>query len=165
VVRHLKFFTFLGRAEIDALEVTVREAPERREAQRVLAREVTTLVHGADQAGRAERASAVLFGGDLSALSADDVLAVFEDVPSTDVTAREVEGEGIGLVDLVAKVGLAPSRSEARRLVQSGGVYLNNERASDPQTRVARRQAIEGKLFVLRKGQRQYHLVRVVQPT
>ena len=162
VGRYLRSFTFLGRADIEGLEIAVREAPERREAQRGLAREVTTLVHGADQAARAERASAVLFGGALTSLSADDVLAVFEDVPSTDVAASDVEGEGIGLVDLVAKVGLAPSRSEARRLVQSGGVYLNNERTSDPQTRVARRQAIEGRLFVLRKGSRQYHLVRLV---
>jgi tyrosyl-tRNA synthetase len=162
VVRYLKFFTFLDRAAIDALDAGVREAPERREAQRVLAREVTMLVHGADQAGRAERASAVLFGGDITSLPADDVLAVFADVPSTDISVGDVEGEGMGLVDLVARIGLAPSRSEARRLVQSGGIYLNNERTADPQARVFRQHAVEGRLIVLRKGQRQYHLVRVV---
>jgi tyrosyl-tRNA synthetase len=161
VMRFLKFFTFLDRATIEALGDHVRTAPEKRDAQRVLAREVTTLVHGVDQAERAARASAVLFGGDLSSLSADDVLAVFDDVPSTEVAARDV-GEGIGIVDLVARVGLAPSRAEARRLVESGGVYVNNQRTADPRMRLSAAQAIEGRLFVLRKGPRQNHVVRLV---
>ena len=70
-------------------------------------------------------------------------------------------GEGIGMVDLLARVQLAPSKSEARRLVQSGGVYLNNRRISDPLTRITRDQAIGGRLFVIRKGQKQNHLVRL----
>ena len=73
----------------------------------------------------------------------------------------EFDGAGMALVDLVARVELAPSKSEARRLVQSGGVYVNNRRLSDPQARLTRDQAIGGRLFLLRKGQKQNHLVRL----
>jgi tyrosyl-tRNA synthetase len=159
-VPYLKSFTFLERTQIEELERATNSSPERREAQRMLAREVTALVHGADHVARAERASQVLFGEDLTALTIDDVLAVFDDVPSTELTADEF-GAGIGLVELVARVRLAPSKGEARRLVQSGGVYVNNRRLADPAHKLSRDQAIEGKLFVLRKGQKQNHLVRL----
>ncbi len=161
VVTYLKFFTFLTRDAIEPLEAATRAVPEQREAQRVLAREVTGLVHGPEQVVRAEHASSVLFGEDIVALDADDVLAVFEDVPSTELPAGALAGEGIGMVDLVARVGLAPSKSEARRLVQAGGVYVNNRRISDPLARLTRDQAIGGRLFVLRKGQKQNHLIRL----
>jgi tyrosyl-tRNA synthetase len=160
VISYLKFFTFLARDEIEALEETARIAPEKREAQRALAREVTTLVHGQEQFARAEHASSLLFGEDIATLAVEDVLAVFEDVPSTDLPAAEI-ADGIGMVDLVARVQLAASKSDARRLVQSGGVYVNNRRISDPQARLTRDQAIGGRLFVLRKGQKQNHLVRL----
>jgi tyrosyl-tRNA synthetase len=158
---YLKYFTFLDRATIEALHVTTQTSPEKREAQRVLAREVTTLVHGADQAARAEHASSVLFGEDIATLDADEVLAVFEDVPSTEVPSDAFAGEGMGIVDLVARVQLAPSKGEARRLVQSGGVYVNNRRVSDPHARVTTGQAIGGRLFVVRKGQQQNHVIRL----
>ena len=161
VMAYLKCFTFLERAPIDALESATTSAPQDREAQRVLAREVTALVHGADQVARAEHASRMLFGEDIATLSIEDVLAVFEDVPSTELPAEVFNGEGIGMVDLVARVALASSKSDARRLVQSGGVYVNNRRVSDPQARLTRDQAIGGRLFVLRKGQKQNHLVRL----
>ena len=90
-----------------------------------------------------------------------ETLAVFDDVPSTALPASDVSGDGIGIVDLVLRVGLAPSKSEARRLVQSGGVYVNNRRVSDLQLRLTREHAIGGRLFVLRKGQKQNHLVRL----
>jgi tyrosyl-tRNA synthetase len=160
-VAYLKYFTFLDRDTIGALEHTTQSAPEKREAQRVLAREVTALVHGQDQVARAERASSLLFVEDIATLDVDDVLAVFEDVPSIDIASSELGGEGIGIVDLVARVKLAPSKSEARRLVQSGGVYVNNRRVTDPAGRVVSDQAIGGRLFVLRKGQKQNYLVRV----
>lgn len=158
---YLKFFTFLDRAAIAALEHAMQSAPEKREAQRALAREVTSLVHGTDAVNRAEHASNLLFGEDITGLPVDDVLAVFEDVPSTQLPSSEITADGIGIVDLLARVRLAPSKSEARRLIQSGGVYVNNRRASDPQARLTRDQAIGGRLFVLRKGQKQTHLVRL----
>ena len=161
-VTYLKQFTYLEPPDVDALEALTVEAPEKREAQRVLAREVTALVHGPDQVARAEHASAVLFGEDITTLDADDVLIVFADVPSTELPASDFATEGVAIVDLLSRVQLVPSKSEARRLVQSGGVYLNNRRLADPQARVTQQQAIGGRLLVLRKGQRQQHLVRLV---
>ena len=161
VVSHLKLFTFLDRADIDALAERTAAEPGKRDAQRRLAGEVTTLVHGANQAARAEQASSLLFGEDITTLPVDDVLAVFDDVPSSELTMAEFDGPGMGIVDLVARVQLAPSKGEARRLVQSGGVYVNNQRQSDPQARVTREQAIGGRLFVVRKGQKQNHVVRL----
>jgi tyrosyl-tRNA synthetase len=163
VVRYLKYFTFLDRPHIEALEATVQAAPERREAQRALAREVTTLVHGAVQTARAEHASGLLFGEDVATLPVEDVLAVFSDVPSTDVPLADLGERGIAVVDLVARIRLAPSKGEARRLVQAGGIYVNNRRASDPQARLTRDQAIGGQLFLVRKGAKQNHLVRITR--
>ena len=162
VIPYLKSFTFLERASIDALESVTTSAPAEREAQRVLARELTALVHGRDRVARAEHASALLFGEDIATLDEDDVLAVFDDVPSTELPAEELAGDGIGVVDLVARVRLAASKSEARRLVESGGVYVNNRRMPDPRARLTRDHAISGRLFVLRKGQKQNHLVRLI---
>ncbi len=161
VVSHLKTFTFLDRDAIASLEEATTRAPEKREAQRVLARELTTVVHGSDHARRAEQASSVLFGEDITTLPLEDVLAVFADVPSTEIGVDQLGADGVGIVDLVARVQLAPSKSEARRLVQSGAVYVNNRRVSDPQARLTREQAIAGELFVVRKGQRQNHLIRL----
>lgn len=161
IVPYLRLFTFLEAAEIDALAEVAARAPEQREAQRRLAREVTALVHGAEQTMRAERAAVLLFAEDITAFSVEDVLAVFEDVPATDVPATELAGDGVLLVDLLARTGMAPSKSEARRLVQSGGVYLNNRRTADVQARVASADAIGGRLLVLKKGSKQNHLIRL----
>jgi len=161
VVAYLKSFTFLDRDAIGALEDATRTAPEKREAQRVLAREVTAAVHGGDQVARAEHASSLLFAEDITTLTVDEVLAVFDDVPSTELSADALAGAGIGVVDLVARVQLAPSKAEARRLVQSGGIYVNNRRVADPQARLTRADAIDGRLFVVRKGAKLNHVVRL----
>src|SRR5262249_43133449 len=97
---------------------------------------------------------------DIATLGADEVAAVMGDVPSAEIPASEF-GEGVGIVDLMARVQLVPSKSEARRLVQSGGVYVNNRRVADVQLRLTAEQAIDGRLFVLRKGQKQQFLVRL----
>jgi len=161
VVAYLKYFTWLEQETIVDLEAATRREPQAREAQRVLAREVTALVHGGEQMSRAEHASSLLFGGDLAELSVEDVLAVFGDVPSTDLAPGDLGPGGIGIVDLVARVQLAASRADARRLVLSGGIYVNNRRASDPLAHLTREEAIGGRIFVLRKGQKQNHLVRL----
>lgn len=160
VVRYLKYFTFLSRDEVDGLASAVDAHPEKREAQRVLAREVTRLVHGEALLQRAEHATTLLFGEDIASLPVEDLLDVFGDVPSTQLATWELDG-GVGLVDLVVRAGLASSRSEGRRLVQSGGIYVNNRRAADPSERLSLDRAIGGRLLVLRKGQKQNHLVRV----
>ncbi len=158
VVRYLKFFTFMTRDEVDELARAAVEQPERRDAQRALARTVTAMVHGADQVLRAERAAALLFSEDLASAALDDVLLVFDDAPSTEVA---VPPDGVTVIELLTATKLAPSRSEGVRLVKSGGVYVNNVRATEERARLTSAQAIGGQVFVLRKGRRDQHIVRI----
>ena len=160
-VPYLKYFTFLSREAITELEATTARAPERREAQRALAGEVTRLVHGDDQCQRAERASALLFGEGISEANVEDVLMVFEDAPSSGFDAGKFADPGVALVEVLAHVKLASSKGDATRLVKSGGVYVNNRRVSDERARLTRRDAVGGQVIVLRKGARHYHLVRL----
>jgi tyrosyl-tRNA synthetase len=162
VVANLKFFTWLPEAAIAELAETVAKEPEQRKAQRKLAQEVTRIVHGESALARAERATEALFGGEVTGLDAGEVVEIFEDVPSSEIEKSRLGGEGMWVVDLVAATKVAPSKSEARRLVQGGGVYLNNRRLTDLEHRVSLEESIEGKFLVIRKGQKHYHLVRIV---
>jgi tyrosyl-tRNA synthetase len=167
VVAYLKFFTFLTRAEIDELEALTTATPEKRKAQRVLADQVTTLVHGAEDATRAESANAVLYsastrsGAVADAVTlADSLLAIADDVPSTTMAGTEFDGNGMNLVDVVARV-LGTSKSEARRLVQQGGVSVNDRKIADANARLTRADAIDRRVFLLRKGGRQRFVIRL----
>ena len=160
VGKYLKFFTWLDRVVIEALEQSVVEAPQSREAQRTLAREVTAMVHGAEELARAEQASAVLFGGKLGDASVDEILTVFDDVPSVTVTREALEA-GVGVTELVVTAGLAASKGEAARLIKQGGLYLNDQRATDERGKVTLSDAIGEQVIVLRKGQRDRRVVRV----
>jgi len=159
--RYLRYFTFLDRGAIESLEAEARTSPESRVAQRSLAREVTRMVHGEEHVARAERASSVLFGEDLSSLPADDVLSVFDDVPSSTLSAERLGGDGVAVTELLASSGLAASKGEATRLIKGGGVYVNNRRVTDERARLQLSQAIDGRLFVLRKGAKQNHVVKI----
>jgi tyrosyl-tRNA synthetase len=161
VITYLKYFTFLTRPEIEELEAQLQAAPEKREAQRRLAEEVTRLVHGEAALHQARQASRVLFGGEMTGLGARDVLDIFAHVPSSVLERHLLEGEGMSLIDLVAMSGLASSKGEARRLIAGGGIYVNNQRIADVQAMVNSPALIEGQFLVLRKGARDYHLLRV----
>ena len=161
VVRYLKFFTWLDQANIAALEGDVARAPEQREAQRVLAREVTTMVHGSDAMQSAERAAAVLFGSSLANATGDEILTVFDDVPSIQVP-RDQLSSGIGTTELVVMTGLATSKGEATRLIKQGGLYVNDQRVVEERGRVNLDHAIDGRVIILRKGQRERRLIRVI---
>ena len=160
-VKYLKCFTFLTEAQVQALEAELAAAPEKRVAQRELARETTKLVRGEDAVARAERASAILFGGSMAEAKADDVLEVFADVPSTAMEAERFVAPGVSIAEVMSVTGLAGSKGEAARLIKGGGVYVNDARVMDERGRLTIDQAIEGRLFVLRKGQRSRHVVRV----
>jgi tyrosyl-tRNA synthetase len=167
VVAYLKFFTFLERSEIDELEALVKRAPEKRTAQQVLADRVTTLVHGAEDATRAESANAVLFGasplsGDVAdaASLADSLLAIAGDVPSIAIDGAEFGGNGMSVIDLVARA-IGASKSEARRLVLQGGVSVNDKKISDANARLTRADAIDQRVFLLKKGGRQRFVIRL----
>ena len=161
VVRCLKFFTWLGREEIDALERATTEAPERREAQRRLAEEVTRAVHGDGELAKAERASRVLFGEEIGDLAVAQVEEIFRDVPSSELPRAAVAAPGMPLVDLLASTALASSKGEARRAIEGGGISVNNRRVSDARAAVTLDDALDGTLLVLRKGRKSYHLVRL----
>ena len=122
---------------------------------------MTRLVRGDDAVARAERASAILFGGSLEEARADEVLEVFADVPSTEVDASRFAEPGVGIAELIALSGLAASKGEAARAIKGGGIYLNDARVTDERGRVTLGQAIDGRLFILRKGQRNRHVVRI----
>ena len=160
VVTHLKFFTFKSQEEIAELEREVDEHPEGREAQRALAREMTAMVHGAEQAARAEQAAVVLFGGSLADASPEDILMVFDDAPSISLPADSAE-RGIAATELAVTAGLAASKGEAGRLIKQGGLYVNDRRLNDERGRVTMADAIGGAVIVLRKGQRERRIVRI----
>ena len=103
-----------------------------------------------------------MFSDDLTALPVEDALAAFADAPSTDLPAGDFGGEGAAVVDLLSRVGLAPSKSEARRLVQGGGVSVNNRRVADPSARLTLADSIGGRLFVLKKGRQHQHVLKLV---
>ena len=161
VVQFLKYYTLIPLDEIDEYTVEVSERPEKREAQQRLASEVTRMTHGQTGLEKALTASDVLFGGDISGLSSDDLLDIFQDVPSSSMSRDQFEGDGVQLRDLVAEAGLASSRGEARRLIQGGGVSLNNRRVSDARQSVTLEHSVDGEVIVLRRGARQYRLVRL----
>lgn len=162
VVKYLKFFTMLNRQEIAALEALTASAPEKREAQKRLAEEVTLVVHGEYNLRKVIQASQVLFGGEIADLSASEVLDIFADVPSSDIPRASFAGDGMPLVDLVIACGFAPSKGAARRLIEAGGIYVNNRRVADVQATIDLSALIEGQYLVLRKGAREYHLVRAL---
>jgi tyrosyl-tRNA synthetase len=162
VVSRLKQFTLLGQPEIEELASSVTACPEKREAQRKLAQEITRAVHGQSQLNKAERASKVLFGEALRDLCLQDVLDIFAEVPSVQIDKSLLNSEGISVVDLVASSGLAQSKGEARRLIQGGGLNLNNLRITDLKQMVTLKDAVEGQALILRKGQKEYRLMKVV---
>jgi tyrosyl-tRNA synthetase len=161
VANYLRYFTFMPEPDIVSLDVELARAPEQRQAQRTLAQQVTRLVHGEEALARAERASALLFGEGITELNVDEVLAVFDDVPSIELEAETFTGQGFPLADIMVRTGAAGSKGEAARLIRGGGVYVNNRRIADERARLLADQAISGRLFVVRKGQRQNYVVKL----
>ncbi|MFW6068304.1 MAG: tyrosine--tRNA ligase [Chloroflexota bacterium] len=162
VINYLKYFTFMERQEIAELTSALHERPERREAQRALAREMTSMIHGETALQRAELASEVLFGGEIEGLDADDIADIFSDVPSSEIPRSALEDGGEPLADLLKKSGLSSSKGQARRDIKGGGIYLNNVRVAEHDRAAQLDDAIEGRFIVLRKGRKKYHLVRVL---
>jgi len=161
VGRYLKFFTLLPREEVEALEEATTERPHERLAQTRLAEDITRRVHGETGLEAARRASKVLFGGEVKGLDEREIEDIFADVPSAEISAGQLAGEGIHLPVLMADTGIAASRGEARRGVGQGGVYLNGDRIEDPQYLVTPQDVLHGRFLIIRRGRRNYHLIRV----
>ena len=154
VVDYLKAYTFLEQDAILQLAETVRDRPERREAQRTLAAQVTTLVHGADAAHRAERISHALFYGAFQDLSEDEILEGFGDVPT-----HAMDREELGLIDLLVAASVSSSKRQARQDVQNGSIYINGERCTDLTRSMRRPEGLHGKYWIVRRGKKKYTLV------
>jgi tyrosyl-tRNA synthetase len=157
VENYLKLFTLKTRAEIDDLVALQRGDPAERPAQRGLAADVTTRVHGADVLQSVQAASAILFGDEQA-----EVHPQVFDVLAGEIPTVELEGEAdsVTLVDLVARSGLAKSKSEARRSIEQGGIYVNQQRIDDVARTIASGDWIGGRNLLLRKGKKDYALLR-----
>jgi tyrosyl-tRNA synthetase len=161
VIGYLKFFTWLNETEIRELESAVALRPEEREAQRRLAREMTRTVHGETALAKAEQASQVLFGGEVTGLSAGELLDIFADVPSSTIPAQQFEGSGMPVPDMLTACRALKSKGEARRAIEAGGIYLNNRRITDAALKVSLSDAVDRQLIILRRGRKNYWLVRI----
>lgn len=156
-VKFLKYFTFLSREEIGKLEDEAKKNPSEREAQKVLAQELTVLVHGKKSLEGVERISEALFYGKIKELKEKEVEEAFKEVPSYELK----EKKNIGLVDLLAEAGVVSSKRQAREDVENGAIYLNGEGISE-ERELSLNDRLFGKYLVIRRGKRNYHLVRWV---
>ena len=171
VGKYLRYFTLRPREEIEALDRSTAEHPERREAQHLLASDVTERVHGADASRVAAEVSGVLFGGtEPGSLSAGALEVLREEIPYVEVlagdgsegTVRRDELGRLDAVELFAVAKLAPSKGAARRLLEQGGLYVNGRRLGADQRFIESATALVDGHFLLRKGAREYALVRLL---
>lgn len=156
VIKYLKYFTFLDENEINNLEECLKSAPEKREAQKTLAREVTKFVHGEEVVLEAEKISSILFSGEIKELTTNQIAQAFASVPSV-----EVNNEQSNLVDWLVEYGIEPSKRQAREDVKNGAIYLNGDRVQDLEYIVDPNTSFDGKYIVVRKGKKRYFLAKV----
>jgi len=160
IINFLKVFSFLSHEEISQLAKSHEENPGLREAHRALARELTTLVHGADSTTRVEAAARALFGqGDLSELDEATLASALAELPRTQISKSD---QIPSWVDLLAATGVVESKSAARRVVKDGGAYLNNVKVSSEDYAPTKTEFLCGKYAVLRKGKRDLAAVELI---
>ncbi|CAI6017740.1 tyrosine--tRNA ligase [Cohnella sp. JJ-181] len=157
VVKYLKYFTFLSKARIDELAEKVQSEPHKREAQKTLAEEMTRFVHGDELLEQAKRITDALFSGDIKALTADEIEQGFKEMPTFEAT-REAKN----IVDWLVDLKIEPSKRQAREDITKGAIYLNGERVGDLELIVSESHAIGGRFVIIRKGKKNYSLVRIV---
>lgn len=156
VISFLKYFTFLSLEEIDELQIKLEKQPEKRQAHTRLAEEMTQLVHGEEALRRAKRISEALFQGQVTHLTAEEIKEGFQDVPSTTTT-----NHALPLVDLLIQVGAAPSKREARQLIKSGAITVNDQRQTDTYTQIDQINHIDDRFLIIRRGKKNYFLCEV----
>jgi|SRR5690554_2708426 len=154
VIRFLKYYTFLSKEEIDKLAVTVEKEPHLRKAQKVLASEVVTLVHGEKGLENAIKLTDALFSGDVKALNVKEIAQIFKDVPSIEEKAE------LNIIDAVVKVGAAPSKRQAREFIKNGAISINGDIIKDFDFAIKKEAAIGKEFTVLRRGKKNYFLIK-----
>jgi tyrosyl-tRNA synthetase len=159
VITYLKYFTFLPFEAIEELGAITKRAPEKREAQRVLAEQVTDLVHGRPAREEAEAITRALFTGDVKSLTEEQAAQATGAMPRLDVAL----GSGaLPVAELLTKAGLAESRKRARELITAGAIQINGERVTSADATVSREAALYGRYVILRKGKKTYHAVTLI---
>jgi len=159
VIRYLKFFTFLPEEEITSLEKKHTENPGAREAHRALAMSVTDMIHGTKPAIEAFKASQILFGGEIKGILETTFDDIAGEAPTKEIEKSKLDGLGISLVELLIHAGLCPSKGQARKDIEGGGVYINNVRETNFQRAVTVSDLLFGKYVLLRKGKKNYVVV------
>jgi tyrosyl-tRNA synthetase len=154
-LNYLRLFTFLGRGEIGEIESVTRSQPEKREAQRRLAAEVTSTVHGEAAARTSEKISQALFYGNLQELAETEIEEAFDDVPSYSMAEEEES-----LVDLLVVAKVSSSKRQAREDIKNGAIYINGERCTELDRAMRKTDGLHGKFLVIRRGKSKYTLVR-----
>lgn len=160
VIRYLKLLTLLPLEEIEVLETSQQSRPEAREAHQNLAYEVTRMIHGQEAADSARRASRALYGEEIKDMNDALLQEIFSEVPFTPIS-RDGLSRGILAVQAFHFSGLCASRSEARRLIQGGGAYVNNRRIDSVEFVLTTHSLASEHFIVLRKGKKDYHLLKV----
>jgi tyrosyl-tRNA synthetase len=162
---YIRIFTLFTKDEIEAIEAEQAKAPHLRVLQKALAKDITTRVHSADDYNAAVEASQILFNGtidDLAKLSEQLFLDIFDGVPQFDVSKIDVE-TGISIIDLLAeKAAVFPSKGEARKMIQGGGVALNKAKVEDVELKVTAGNLINNKYILIQKGKKNYIVLKAV---
>lgn len=155
VVKYLKYFTFLSKEEIEALEQSVQDEPHLRKAQKTLAEEMTRLIHGEEALKQAIKITDSLFSGDIKRLTASEIKEGFKDVPSY----KQETTEEVGIVDLLVNAQISPSKRQAREDVSNGAIYVNGDRITELDYFLTDKDRIEGQFTVIRRGKKKYFLI------
>jgi tyrosyl-tRNA synthetase len=159
VIRYLKYFTFLSKEEIEAFEAKHLLNPGAREAHKALAKAATDLIHGEHATHEAIRASEILFGGELKDVSETTFNDIVGEVPTKEIEKTKLEGAGLPLIELLVHAGLSPSKGQARKDLEGGGVNINNVREANVARAVTVNDLLFGKHILLRKGKKNYVVV------
>ena len=152
VIDYLKKLTFLTKEEIEAIEVKHKEHPEVRLAQKTLAKEVISFLHGEEEFNKALKISEALFSGDIKKLSYEEIQDGFRDVPNFEFE------ENITLLDLLVNNNIASSRREAREFISAGSIYINGDKVLDENQIISKNDAIENKIVIIRRGKKKYFM-------
>jgi len=162
VIRYLKYFTFLSKEEIAALEKAHNENPGARQAHKALAKAMTELIHGNTATAEAVRASEVLFGGDVKGISRETFNEITGEVPSVEIEKNKLTPSGMPLVELLVQSSLCSSKGQARKDIEGGGIYINNIREGNAQRIVTMNDALFDGFILLRKGKKNYVIVKLI---
>ncbi len=155
VMQLLKYYTFLSHEEIKALEKSLKEKPELREAQKALAWEVTTMVHGENATKQAIKVSEALFSGDVKELTKEDIIMGFKGVRQ-----EAIEEDNILLIDALVLLGLAQSKREARQFIENGAILVNGDQEKDLEFVVKKKNALDKAFTIIRRGKKRYGIIK-----